>query len=92
MELNDNEGGKSRNMLLERKDCGGCQPKNPVDVISKDDLRAIFTGNISNWKELGGPDAPINVVVREDGSEPGKHSMICIENRQGCGCHCPDFQ
>jgi phosphate transport system substrate-binding protein len=39
-----------------------------VDVISKDDLRAIFTGNISNWKELGGPDAPINVVVREDGS------------------------
>ncbi|MEN6329643.1 MAG: phosphate ABC transporter substrate-binding protein [Methanobacteriaceae archaeon] len=42
--------------------------ENPVDDLSKDELRSIFTGNISNWKELGGPDAPINVVVREDGS------------------------
>jgi phosphate transport system substrate-binding protein len=42
--------------------------QNSVDDLNKEELRAIFTGNISNWKELGGPDAPINVVVREDGS------------------------
>ncbi|MDD1763887.1 MAG: phosphate ABC transporter substrate-binding protein [Methanobacteriaceae archaeon] len=42
--------------------------QNSVDDLNKEELRAIFTGNISNWKELGGPDAPINVVIREDGS------------------------
>ncbi len=42
--------------------------QNSVDDLSKEELRAIFTGKISNWKDLGGPDAPINVVVREDGS------------------------
>ncbi|MDI9438161.1 MAG: phosphate ABC transporter substrate-binding protein [Euryarchaeota archaeon] len=69
MELNDNEGGKLKEYVIGKEGIVvAVNLKNPVDVISKDDLRAIFTGNISNWKELGGPDAPINVVVREDGS------------------------
>jgi phosphate transport system substrate-binding protein len=42
--------------------------QNPINDLSKDQLKDIFSGKIKNWKDLGGPDAPINVVVREDGS------------------------
>lgn len=39
-----------------------------VDNISLEDARAIFTGEISNWSEVGGTDEPIIVVSREEGS------------------------
>ncbi len=38
--------------------------KNPVDNISKDQVRAIFRGDIKNWKEVGGWNKPIVVVTR----------------------------
>jgi phosphate transport system substrate-binding protein len=41
---------------------------NPVNNLTKSQLKDIFSGNITNWKEVGGPDAKINLVVREDGS------------------------
>ncbi|MGI6464424.1 MAG: phosphate ABC transporter substrate-binding protein [Methanobacterium sp.] len=41
---------------------------NPVNNLTKTQLKDIFSGNITNWKELGGPDAKINLVMREDGS------------------------
>lgn len=40
-------------------------PDNPVSEISVDNLQDIYTGNITNWAELGGPDAAINVVARQ---------------------------
>ena len=36
-------------------------PKNPLNSISLAHLRQIYLGRISNWKDLGGPDAPINL-------------------------------
>ncbi|MBJ6727231.1 substrate-binding domain-containing protein [Geomesophilobacter sediminis] len=36
---------------------------NPVGKLSKDQIKGIFTGKIGNWKELGGNDAPIIVVL-----------------------------
>lgn len=36
-------------------------PKNPVSNINLKQLHAIYYGKLSNWKELGGADAPINV-------------------------------
>jgi phosphate transport system substrate-binding protein len=41
---------------------------NPVSSLTKDQLKAIFSGNITNWKEVGGKDAKIDLVIREDGS------------------------
>lgn len=41
---------------------------NPVDDLTKSQLKDIFSGKITNWKEVGGPDAKINLVIREDGS------------------------
>lgn len=42
--------------------------ENQVDALTSDQLKKIFSGNITNWKEVGGSDAKINVVIREDGS------------------------
>lgn len=43
-------------------------PSNPVTNISSADLTKIYTGEITNWSQIGGNDAPIVVVSREDGS------------------------
>jgi len=36
--------------------------------LSSEQIRAIYAGDITNWKDLGGNDAKINVVTREAGS------------------------
>ena len=41
---------------------------NPLGELSMDQLKLIFTGKITNWKELGGPDAKIIVYSRENSS------------------------
>jgi phosphate transport system substrate-binding protein len=40
-------------------------PKNPVDTLTLDQLAGIFTGKITNWKEVGGVDAKIVILSRE---------------------------
>ncbi len=41
--------------------------ENPVTEISKQQLRAIFTGDITNWAELGGTDSDIIVISKGEG-------------------------
>ncbi len=43
-------------------------PSNPVQDITLEDVKNIYLGNITNWKDLGGNDARITVVSREEGS------------------------
>lgn len=43
-------------------------PANTVSNLTKDQLNKIYTGQITNWSEVGGENAPIVVVSREDGS------------------------
>jgi phosphate transport system substrate-binding protein len=43
-------------------------PDVEVDGLTLDEARAIFAGEITNWSEVGGPDTPITVVSREEGS------------------------
>jgi phosphate transport system substrate-binding protein len=39
-------------------------PKNPVSELTMAQLRKIFSGVCVNWKEVGGPDAPIRCFTR----------------------------
>ena len=43
-------------------------PQNTVNNLTLNQTRDIFTGNITNWNQVGGSDAKINVVNREEGS------------------------
>jgi len=42
--------------------------ENRVSGLTKDELKSIFSGNTTNWNEVGGSSATINVITREDGS------------------------
>ncbi len=47
--------GKDKIIVLLHKD-------NPISKLSKEQLKGIFTGKTTNWKDVGGKDMPIIVV------------------------------
>jgi phosphate transport system substrate-binding protein len=47
--------------------------KNPVEQLTIEDLRKIFTGEAKNWKEFGGKDMPIITLSREVSSGTHAH-------------------
>ncbi|MEA4883934.1 MAG: phosphate ABC transporter substrate-binding protein [Clostridia bacterium] len=42
--------------------------KNPVDKLTLAQLKSVYTGEITNWKQLGGPDLKIVAVSRDTSS------------------------
>jgi len=44
-------------------------PDNPVRAVSLDDLARLFAGQVLNWQEIGGPDAPVylHMMAAESG-------------------------
>jgi len=43
-------------------------PANPVSNLTFDQVRNIYNGNISNWKDVGGQDKPIVAISRDSSS------------------------
>ena len=43
-------------------------PENPISELSLEQIAKVYTGEITNWSELGGNDAEIVVIGREAGS------------------------
>jgi phosphate transport system substrate-binding protein len=41
---------------------------NPVQALTIAQLRSVYTGAVTNWKQLGGKDAPITLYGRENNS------------------------
>lgn len=74
-------GTASRNLKKEEKEWGLteielafdgiaviAQPENGIEGLAMDQVKAIYRGEITNWSQVGGADAEIVVVSREDGS------------------------
>jgi phosphate transport system substrate-binding protein len=59
--------GKDRVIVIVHK-------SNPIAKLNKEQLTGIFTGRISNWKEVGGSDTPILIVW--GGLTQGTNSMF----------------
>ncbi len=68
-------------VFISNKECG-------VTDLTIDQIRAIYRGEIRNWKELGGVDHEINVLYRDDQSG----SQRLFENMVWKGEDVPDFQ
>lgn len=47
---------------------------NPVDGLTKEQIRSIYRGEITNWKEVGGASKMINPLTRVKGS--GSQTMM----------------
>jgi phosphate transport system substrate-binding protein len=43
-------------------------PSNPLKDITMDQLKAIYMGEVKNWKDVGGPDKKLVVVSRDTSS------------------------
>lgn len=43
-------------------------PENPINELTMAQLKDIFTGTKTNWKDFGGPDSPIGIYSRESSS------------------------
>ena len=39
--------------------------ENPVANLTTNQVRDLFTGKIQNWKDVGGPDAPVHLFIRD---------------------------
>lgn len=47
---------------------------NPVDNLTSEQIRGIYSGKITNWSQVGGWDEPITAYQRNEGS--GSQSML----------------
>lgn len=54
---------------------------NPVDALTLDQVRAIYTREITNWAELGGPDEEITAYQRPENS--GSQTAMLAEVMRG---------
>jgi len=43
-------------------------PTNPIRSLRVEQLRALFAGRITNWRELGGPDRAVTLYARDEKS------------------------
>lgn len=58
-------------------------PENPVSDLGVEQISKIYTGEITNWKDVGGDDAPIVCIGREaaSGTRDGFESVTDTEDR-----------
>ena len=58
-------------------------PENPVTDLSTEQVAKIYTGEITNWSEVGGEDAPIAVLGRDaaSGTRGAFEEILGIEDK-----------
>jgi len=58
-------------------------PGNPVNQLTQQQVKDIFLGKISNWKEVGGEDRKIEVLYRAIGANEYDHFLERFVNISG---------
>ena len=43
-------------------------PSNPVASLSGEQMKRLYAGEIANWKEIGGPDGAVHLIMRDESS------------------------
>ncbi|MCF6459990.1 phosphate-binding protein [Clostridium sp. Cult3] len=93
-------GMSSRNLKDEEKATGvkeytiaydgiviAVHPNNPVEDLDMETIQKIFSGELTNWKELGGDDQEILVISREEGSgtRGAFEEILELQEKDGSG-------
>lgn len=60
-------------------------PSNPITNINLEKAHLVFSGKINNWKELGGDDLPIQLVIRNDHSGTAKYFKEHVLHKKDLG-------
>ena len=69
------------------------QEDNPVKNLSREQLKRIFTGEIRNWRELGGPEEAIRAMIVDSSSATRsvfRSAVLGVDNFHGCQVVRPD--
>ncbi len=63
-------------------------PSNPVQDLTVEQVRKIYLGEITNWKEVGGPDKKIVTISRDtnSGTYETFATLVMHEQKIGEGC------
>jgi phosphate transport system substrate-binding protein len=43
-------------------------PSNPVAGLTRDQVRRLFSGEVTNWRQVGGDERVVRLITREEGS------------------------
>jgi len=63
-------------------------PSNPVQDLTVEQVRKIYLGEISNWKEVGGPDKAIVSISRDTNSGTYETFAKLVMNKQKIHKNC----
>ncbi|UWG98617.1 phosphate ABC transporter substrate-binding protein [Dehalobacter sp. DCM] len=67
-ELKSDEAGLTETVICKDGILVAVNPQNTVSDLTLEQIKKIYSGDITNWKEVGGADQAINIVTREAGS------------------------
>ena len=67
--------------------CIVVHPSNPVKALKAEQVRDIFMGKITNWKQLGGPDEAIVAISRDtsSGTYETFHGLVMKKEKMAGG-------
>jgi len=63
-------------------------PANPVNELSVEQIRDIYTGKITNWKQVGGPEVDIVMISRDTNSGTYETFESLVMDKQKIAANC----
>lgn len=63
-------------------------PSNPVKKLTREQIESIYTGKVTNWKQLGGPDMKIIAYSRESSSGTYEFFKTNVLNNKNYASSC----